>query len=171
MARIKPNVKQPIAKQTSAANIDKKKPTPKNFNNRYAAQYHARKYLRTNSLVNTIVFSIMACGFLSFISGGGEPPKSVCTVADAGVAGTVDARLSCHEIQRIPRLSGGRSACLTSRVFVVASISAGAVIHDGSVDFVLTRSSRDGTSSGGPTAAWASASASRACSGLISLIF
>src|ERR1043165_1540088 len=136
------------------------------------AQYHARKYLRTKSFPNTNVFCITACGSLIWIAGGGEPPKRVWTVADAGVAGTVDAcALSCQGIHRNVLLSGGKSECLTSRVFVVASISAGAVIHDGNVDLVFTSSSNEGTLSGGPRAALASASASRACSGPISLIF
>src|SRR4029078_4491313 len=105
------------------------------------------------------------------MSGGGAPPKRVWTVADGGVVTVDDRPLSCHGIQRMLLPSAGRSVRLTSLVLDVASILAGAVIHEGNVVFVFTRSSSEGASSGGPAVALTSASVSRACSGPSSRIF
>ncbi len=73
----------------------------------------------------------------------GAPPKSVCTCPDEGVDGIDGPRtFSCHGVQRGFFGPKAGSVRTTSLVFVVASISAGAVIHEGSPDLVSTRSSR-----------------------------
>ena len=94
--------------------------------------------------------SLIRAGLMPALRGGmmkgAGVLKSDWTNGDPGVVGIDAPRLfSCHETQRTGCLSAGRSAIATSRVFVVASISAGAVIHDGSLDFACTRSSSDGT--------------------------
>src|SRR5688500_2985771 len=111
--------------------------------------------------------------FASRGAGSGPPLKTDCTAAELGVVGTGRSVVfSCHGSHRAVLDSAGASARATSRVLVVVSRSAGAVIHAGKRDGVCaTRASRRGTAVGGPDAASARRSASRRCSVPISLIF